>query len=101
MPKKKPAADAHSSQMEILYDAIERLAHQVLVLTMAVDELTLEIERRNQNVQDADMPQPFALRSMPVDPCADDWAVNRVSPERVAQMRAELTRKSPAGRLFE
>jgi hypothetical protein len=87
--------------LEALLDAVEHLAQQVRVLTAAVDDLTTEVQWRNRNLPASDIPQPFMLRSMPADPCADDWALNRVPPERVAELRDEVARQAPSGRLFE
>lgn len=87
--------------LEALQDAVEHLAQQVRMLTAAVDELTVEVQWRNQNVREGNAPRPFVLRSMPLDPCADDWMLNRVAPQRVAELRDDASRQAPSGRLFE
>lgn len=90
------------AELADLRHAVEHLSQQVQVLTEAVDGLTDEIQWRNHQLRDStEMPKPFVLRSMPLDPCADDWALNRVPPQRVAELREEAVREAPSGRLFE
>ena len=74
---------------------------EVRVLTAAVDELTEEVQWRNHNVPVREATPPFLLRSMPADPCAADWTLNRVPPERVAELRQQAVERAPAGRLFD
>ena len=71
------------------------------MLTEAVDGLTDEIQSRNRQLRDnAEMPSPMVLRSMPLDPCAKDWEINRVKPQQVAQLRKELAPGGSQGTLF-
>lgn len=87
------------SRLEKLEAAIERLADQVAVLTAAVDELTDEVQWRNNELRNfRELPAPFVLKSMPKDPLAKDWRINRVRPEDLpadaataASARAERT----------
>ena len=89
------------SEIAELRQAVEQLALQVQVLTEAVDGLTDEIQWRNRQLRDnAEMPSPMVLRSMPLDPCAKDWEINRVKPAEVAALREQVTRTGSQGTLF-
>lgn len=71
--------NATETQLADLESVIQELADRVQALTAAVDELSDEIQWRNNQTRDhAGAPAPFALTSLPVDPCTDDWAINRV-----------------------
>lgn len=74
---------ALSEQVAELRETVERLAQLVQVLTSAVDGLTDELQWQNNHVRDADhspLPPPV-LHSMPADPTAEDWKLNRVRPD--------------------
>ena len=53
------------------------------VLTQAVDGLTDELQWRNNELRERtpSASPPFVLHSLPLDPCATDWAINRVRPQ--------------------
>jgi hypothetical protein len=81
---------------------IQELSDRVAVLTEAVDALTDEIQWRNNHARDSGkLPQPFVLKSMPLDPCTDDWQINRV--EHDERRPEQPVERHPAGKgtLFE
>lgn len=90
------------AELSDLRQAVEHLTQQVQVLTEAVDGLTDEIQWRNHQLRDsAELPKPFMLRSMPLDPCAENWEINRVKPAEVARLRDDATRTGLQGKLFD
>lgn len=90
-PSDVPAAD---ELVDLAY-AIERLTQRIEVLTSAVDQLTDEVQFANRNMQDArPPPEPVVLKSMPLDPAADDWQLDRTAPEDISA--AEPPDPSPA-----
>ena len=62
-----------------LQSTVRRLNQQMQVLVQAIDELTDEVQWRNNNEREASAP-PLAVHSLPRDPCTDDWRINRVRP---------------------
>jgi hypothetical protein len=77
---------------------VQELSDRVAALTQAVDALMDEIQWRNNHSRDArEMPEPFILKSMPLDPCADDWQINRVERDG----RPAERRSAGKGTLFE
>jgi hypothetical protein len=81
---------------------IQELSDRVTALTAAIDELSDEIQWRKNHARDSgEPPRPFVLTSMPLDPCAEDWRINRV--ERDGSPKPEATQRSSAGKgtLFE
>ena len=64
---------------DALLDAVVRLTERVDRLSIAVEELTIELEWRNNNSAAAEhSPTRFVLTSMPLDPATTDWQINRV-----------------------
>lgn len=55
-----------------LVELVKQLTQELTVLRQAVDELREEIQWGNRNP--VELPSPFRLRSMALDPAADDWA---------------------------
>lgn len=79
MPKGKPPTPSVASEIAELRRAIERLADEVRVLRDAVDEARDEFTwaARNDKLR---CPLPLTvLTSMPLDPLAKDWELNRLS----------------------
>ena len=77
---------------------VQELSDRVAALTQAVDALMDEIQWRNNHVRDGgERPEPFILKSMPLDPCADDWQINRVERDG----RPAERRSAGKGTLFE
>ena len=74
-------ADTRNELAE-LRAAVEQLSQQVHVLTIAIDELTEEVQWRNNQLRDAERSPspPFVLHSMPLDPTTPDWKINQVRP---------------------
>lgn len=74
--------DREPTELSELHAAVDRLTDYVKVLTVAVDELTREIQWRNRQLEDPPhSPHRVILTSMPLDPTADDWQLNRVTPD--------------------
>lgn len=65
---------------EQLHEAVKRLTDAIRLMTQSVDELTTELQWRNNQDAARDVPPaPPILTSMPLDPLADDWRINRRS----------------------
>lgn len=76
-----PKTSAPTPDLELggLHAAIEELIQHVRLLTRAVDDLTTELQRRNNELRNDGRPgPPFAMTSMPRDQTADDWELNRL-----------------------
>lgn len=65
-------------QLADLECVIQELSNRLSALTDAVDALFDEVQWRNNNTADSENP-PYrlVLTSLPIDPCSDDWQVNR------------------------
>jgi hypothetical protein len=82
MARSRQSRANQPTELSELQSAVDRLTEYVHVLTIAVDELTREIQWRNRQVDDFDQPDPprrVVLTSMPIDPAAEDWELNRVT----------------------
>lgn len=63
-----------------LRQTIEQLTDAIRLLTQSVDELSTELQWRNSQVAVRHVaPAPPVLTSMPLDPLADNWQINRHS----------------------
>lgn len=76
---KKTRSKRRTTAEEIaeLRQTVQRLLDHVALLTMAVDELTAQVQRDKREVRNE---QPAALpklTSMPLDPATKDWQINR------------------------
>ena len=82
---RSPRADTRSELAE-LRAAVEQLSQHVHVLRLAIDELTEEVQWRNNQLRDSERspPPPFVLHSMPRDPTTPDWKINQVLPARAS-----------------
>jgi predicted phage gp36 major capsid-like protein len=107
--EKRVAAKPQGSAalLEEFRQAIEELRQELRVLRESIDELTVEVQwgNRNQEVREAPREPLRRITSMPVDPCADDWAerLNRLRPEDLpAELPADerAPKTPPHGRLF-
>ena len=88
-----------TEELSALRDAIDRLTDHVDRLTLAVDELFVQMEwSNNQRSPDYVPDPPFVLTSLPLDPAATDWQINRVRPEDLPTSPAPS--ESATGRLF-
>jgi hypothetical protein len=77
---------------------LQELSDRIAALTQAVDALMDEMQWRNNNVRDSgETPEPFVLKSMPLDPGSDDWQINRVERDG----RPAKRRSAGPGTLFE
>jgi len=75
--------------------AIKQLADQVRLLTRVVDELLTEVQWQN-NQRCRSMPvAPFALNSLPADPAANDWQINRVEAADASPLSPGPRRSQP------
>jgi hypothetical protein len=92
MPK-RTSERKDATEYDELRSAIEQLGQRVEVLTDSVDRIAEELQWRNNErrgeVQFS--PPPVTLRSMPADPTAEDWTLNCVTPEQVAELRDSPT----------
>jgi hypothetical protein len=63
-----------------LLATIRELSQEVRVLREAVDELREELQWSNRNPLPHNPPSSrFVLTSMPLDPAAEDWEINRLT----------------------
>lgn len=87
-------ADLAMVDEDELTHVVRRLADEVHILRLTLDELREELQWANRNHGDEtyQVTPPFRLRSMPLDPAAPDFAarLNRVSPETVAFLRDQV-----------
>lgn len=66
--------------VEVLGDelskSIEELREELVLLRATVDELVVEAQWANRNSEERHPPRELLrpITSMPLDPCADDWA---------------------------
>ena len=85
-----------ADELAELRATIERLEQVVRTLTSAVDELADEVGwRNNQFRAGGDLPPPLVLKSMPLDPTANDWKINAV--DQVADPADSSSARRPAG----
>lgn len=72
----------HSPPEEDWLDALRELRDEIHVLRIALDELREEVQWANRNGHGGGqgLPKPFVLTSMPLDPTAENWEINRVKP---------------------
>lgn len=93
MARKRTTAE----EVAALREAIERLSQEVHVLTTAIDALTDEVQWRNNQHRDRyPAAPPMHITSLPKDPCAKDWPINRVRPEDIpAEPVAKSTSRQP------
>jgi len=69
-----------AQEVEDLKQTIARLSEQIHVLTLAMDALTDEIQWRNNQYADRHRERPMTIvTSMPKDPTAKDWHLNRLT----------------------
>ena len=81
---------------------VQELSDRISALTDAVDALTDEVQWRNNQARDGNSrPQPFVLKSMPVDPCTDDWEINRVNRDGRPEHSAPKRQSSGTDTLFD
>lgn len=96
MPK-SPTSRSTAGELAELRAAIERLTDTVQVLIQAVDQLTDEVQWRNNQLRGRcpSLP-PVTLTSMPKDPTAKDWQINRVKPDDVPAEAMTSNAEPPA-----
>jgi hypothetical protein len=81
---------------------VQELSDRVTALTDVVDALTDEMQWRNNHARDGhERPPPFMLKSMPLDPCSDDWRINRVERDGLPEEAPSKHRSAGKGTLFE
>jgi hypothetical protein len=79
-----------SEELAELRTSIDELRDYVQILTRAIDDLTIELQWRNRQSNDGQFsPTTPVLTSMPLDPTARDWQINRHTP-------ADLPPETPA-----
>lgn len=81
---------------------VQELSDRVSALTEAIDALTDEVQWRNNHARESGAPiRPFVLTSMPLDPCTDDWQINRVERDGRRKQPATQRRSAGKGTLFD
>lgn len=78
MPRSKTPSVAQ--ELAELRQAVARLTEIVNVLVDSIDALTDELQWRNNQLRNG-YRHVTVLTSMPKDPCAKDWQINRLRPE--------------------
>jgi hypothetical protein len=91
MPK-RTSEEKTPSDFEDLRSTLKQLCQWVEALTDSVDRIVDELQWRNneRRGENGFPPPPVTLRSMPADPNADNWALNRVPAEQVTALRDQL-----------
>ena len=79
-------SDQLAATVEALTTQVEALTGQVEVLRQVLDEIREDLQwaLQNDKLRSAvgNRSRPFAhITSLPKNPCAEDWEVNRVKPE--------------------
>ncbi len=79
---KSRTSRAAAGELAELHAAVERLSDTVQVLIEAVDQLTEEVQWRNNQLRDR-CPRlpPVVVSSLPLDPTTKDWQINPTKPE--------------------
>lgn len=87
-----------ADELAALRQSIDNLAGLLQTLVHAVDELTVELQWRNNDLRGSrgNSPPPHVvLHSMPLDPCSKDWQINRVQPEPPAGPQPAPAKQRP------
>jgi|GEM_PF-4422909 len=92
-------SQSKDDRIEQLSEVVSQLTGELQVLVNALDELREEVQWANRNSADPALSQgpSFRLTSLPLDPCARDWQVNRVDEATVKKLRKELRSASKHG----
>ena len=80
-----------------LADVVQSLTEEILVMRMAIDDLTEEIQWANQNRRESRFMTGRRIHSCSLDPTSKDFTVNSVDRETVDRLRAELTSPQDGG----
>jgi hypothetical protein len=90
-PKMRRNRTSPSSETELI-DAVSLMTEELKVLRIVIDELTEEVQWRNQN-RDTESSRLTSrpIHSCSLNPTSRDFAVNSVPQETVERLRAELT----------
>ena len=92
---------SHANTEDSLAAALDRLREELAVVREVLDEIRDELQWANRNQGDSDRcsTPPLRITSMPLDPTALDWEVNRYS---AADLLAEVRDPTPRqqGQLF-
>ena len=92
MPRRTSDDESLREALADLRGTVEELRDQMRVLTTAIDDLTLELQWRNRQSQDDRYSSRNpVITSMPLDPSADDWEINRLSPADLPQEAVPAT----------
>jgi hypothetical protein len=101
MPKRSSRARTTADELAELRVSVDHLVDQVQVLVGSVDELTQEVQWRNNQLRGRiPSPTPLVLTSMPADPTAQDWKLNRFTAENLPG-EPLLARSRPRQTLFD
>jgi hypothetical protein len=94
---------SHTDSEDSIVAALDRLREELTVVRQVLDEIREEMEWANRNPRESDqLPMmPRRITSMPLDPCAPDWA-ERVNRYSAADLPVELRDPTPPqqGELF-
>ncbi len=92
---------SHAATEDSIATALERLRAELAVVREILDEIRDELQwtNRNQGESDRCSPMPLRITSMPLDPAALDWEINRFS---AGDLPAEVRDPTPRqqGELF-
>ena len=72
-----------------LADAVERLTDELRVVRDVLDELREQVQWASRN------PEPrVRITSLSLDPCAKDFKVNAIPPEKIEELRRDVSQKA-------
>lgn len=99
------AETAAKALADELREALEGLRSELAGLRESIDELVVEAQWSNRNPSERTPPWKPIVTSMPLDPCAEDWAqrLNQFGPRDIppaAQNTSIVRRTEKNGRLF-
>jgi hypothetical protein len=94
---------SHTDSEDSIAAALDRLREELAVVRQVLDEIQQELEWANRNSPDREQVAATYRRitSMPLDPCAPDWA-ERVNQYSAADLPADVRDPTPRqqGQLF-
>lgn len=94
---------SRTESADSIADSLDRLREELAVVRQVLDEIREELEwaNRNRGEPDSTPMMPRRITSMPLDPCAPDWAerLNRFSAADLPIEPAEPSAKQQ-GELF-
>jgi hypothetical protein len=91
--------DSHVDSPNAIAQVLDRLREEFAIVHEVLDDIRDELQWANRNLADPVLSrdQRFRLTSMPLDPGAKDWQLNRVDEATMEKLRTELPSASKPG----